>query len=164
MKVKSDHRSKFSNLSNWKEEAWNIRASKGFEPVTSAMAVRCSTNWAAKPHIRGSVFLLNSYLPVQWNDVKYIWTQQINLAMRLEHHTGIAEVTGSNPVGALIFSGFFLPIAQIGKFTAMITHSLLSSTTAVQIWISYIFHNGTNAWQLVTSTRHYHLNSVSTKV
>ena len=22
MKVKSDHRSKFSNLSNWKEEAW----------------------------------------------------------------------------------------------------------------------------------------------
>ena len=24
MKVKSDHRSKFSNLSNWKEEAWKI--------------------------------------------------------------------------------------------------------------------------------------------
>ena len=49
MKVKSDHRSKFSNLSNWKEEAWNeknqgfnkeeawkkIKASTGFEPVTS---------------------------------------------------------------------------------------------------------------------------------
>ena len=29
----------------------------------------------------------------------------------LEHHTGIAEVTGSNPVEALIFSGFFFPIA-----------------------------------------------------
>ena len=38
----------------------------------------------------------------------------------VEHRTGIAEVTGSNPVEALIFSGFFFPIAQIGKLTAMI--------------------------------------------
>ena len=44
MKVKCDHRSKFSNLSNWKEEAWKkIRASTGFEPMTSAIPVRCST-------------------------------------------------------------------------------------------------------------------------
>ena len=36
MKVKSDHCSKVSNLSNWKEEAWkNIRGATGFEPVTS---------------------------------------------------------------------------------------------------------------------------------
>ena len=28
MKVKSDHRSKFSNLSNWKEEAW--KKNQGF--------------------------------------------------------------------------------------------------------------------------------------
>ena len=27
----------------------------------------------------------------------------------------------ANPVEAIIFSGFFLPIASIGKFTAMIT-------------------------------------------
>ena len=46
VKVKDDHRSKFSNLSNWKEEAGKkkIRASTGFEPVTSAIPVRCSTN------------------------------------------------------------------------------------------------------------------------
>ena len=43
------------------------------------------------------------------------------IAQLVEHRTGIAEVTGSNPVEALIFSGFFFPIAQIGKFTAMIT-------------------------------------------
>ena len=74
MKVKSDHRSKFSNLSNWKEEAWKkIRASTGFELVTSAIPVRCSTNWAMKPHIGSEVNLLSSYLPVQWNDVKFIW-------------------------------------------------------------------------------------------
>ena len=35
--------------------------------------MRCSTNWAMKPHIRSEVNLLTSYLPVQWNDVKFIW-------------------------------------------------------------------------------------------
>ena len=29
MKVKSDHRSQFSNLSNWKEEAWKIQDFNG---------------------------------------------------------------------------------------------------------------------------------------
>ena len=43
------------------------------------------------------------------------------IAQLVEHRTGIAEVTGSNPIEALTFSGVFFPIAQIGKFTAMIT-------------------------------------------
>ena len=43
------------------------------------------------------------------------------IAQLVEHRTGIAEVMGSNPVEALIFSGFFFPVALIGKFTAMIT-------------------------------------------
>ena len=42
------------------------------------------------------------------------WTLQRTMcgfiAQLVEHRTGIAEVTGSNPVEALIFSGFF-PIA-----------------------------------------------------
>ena len=42
------------------------------------------------------------------------------IARLVEHRTGIAEVTGSNPVETLIFSGFFFPIASIGKFTAMV--------------------------------------------
>ena len=33
------------------------------------------------------------------------------IAQLVEHRTGMAEVTGSNPVEALIFSGFFVPIA-----------------------------------------------------
>ena len=67
MKVKNDHRSEFSNLSNWKEEAWKkkIRASTGFEPVTFAIPVRRSTNWAMKPHIGSEVNLLSSYLPAR---------------------------------------------------------------------------------------------------
>ena len=43
------------------------------------------------------------------------------IAQLVEHRTVIAEVTGSNPVEVLFFSGFFFPIAQIGKLTAMIT-------------------------------------------
>ena len=35
------------------------------------------------------------------------------IAQLTEHRTGIAEVTGSNSVEALIFSGFFFPIAEI---------------------------------------------------
>jgi len=43
--VNNDYRSKFSNLSNGKEEALKkIRAAMGFEPVTSAIPVQCSTN------------------------------------------------------------------------------------------------------------------------
>ena len=34
-------------------------------------------------------------------------------AQLVEHRTGIAEVTGSNPVEALIFSGFFFPIEKM---------------------------------------------------
>ena len=33
------------------------------------------------------------------------------IAQLVEHRTGIAEVTGSNPVEALFFSGFFFPKA-----------------------------------------------------
>ena len=34
------------------------------------------------------------------------------IAQLVEHRTGIAEVTGSNPVEALVFfSGFFFPVA-----------------------------------------------------
>ena len=33
------------------------------------------------------------------------------IAQLVEHRTGIPEVTGLNPVEALIFPGFFFPIA-----------------------------------------------------
>ena len=61
MKVESDHRSKFSNLSNWKEEAEKIRTSTGFEPMTAA-------NTGAMLYqlsIGSEVNLLSSYFPVQ---------------------------------------------------------------------------------------------------
>ena len=52
MKVKNDHRSKFSNLSNWKEEAWKNQGFNGIRTRdlrdTSAMLYQLSheaTHW-----------------------------------------------------------------------------------------------------------------------
>ena len=54
------------------------------------------------------------------------------IAQLVEHCTGIAEVTGLNPVEALIF--FRLPLShRLNQKTNCDDHSSLSSTTAVQI-------------------------------
>ena len=58
MKVKSDHHRKFSNFKQLEGRSLkNIRASTGFKPVTSAIPVRCSTNWAVKPWCFSGFFL-----------------------------------------------------------------------------------------------------------
>ena len=74
------------------------------------------------------------------------------IAQLVEHRTSIAEVTGSNPVEALIFSGFSFPIAQIGKITAMITlHFVYNRSTNMNYFI-YTSHQlwfivPINAWK-----------------
>ena len=98
----------------------NIRASTGFEPVTSAIPVRCSTNWAMKPHIGYEINLLSSYLPVRnemrWYEVIHIWS--------------------------VIWFLYELLSDCLNWKIYCDDHSSLSSTTAVnQIWItSYIHH------------------------
>ena len=73
LKVKNDHHRKFSQFKQLERRSLEkkIRASTGFEPVTSALPVRCSTNWAMKPHIESKVNLLSSYLlwGVKWCEV-----------------------------------------------------------------------------------------------
>ena len=62
------------------------------------------------------------------------------IAQLVEHRTGIAEVTGSNPVEALLFFRLLLSNCLSWKIYCDDLSSL-SSTTAVQIWIiSYILH------------------------
>ena len=64
------------------------------------------------------------------------------IAQLVEHRTGIAEVTGSNPVEALIFFRLLLSNCLNWKIYCN-DHSSLSSTTAVHIWIiSYTHHKG----------------------
>ena len=50
--------------------------------------VRCSTNWAMKPHIGSEVNLLSSYLPVQWNKLTSLPMCGF-IAQLVEHRTGI---------------------------------------------------------------------------
>ena len=63
------------------------------------------------------------------------------IAQLVEHRTGIVEVTGSNPVEALIFSGFFFPFVQVGKFTAM---NILHFVSALLGPISMAYPSGRN--------------------
>ena len=58
------------------------------------------------------------------------------IAQLVEHRTGIAEVTGSNPVEALIF--FRLLLSSCLNWKIHCDHSSLSSITAVQIY--ELFH------------------------
>ena len=84
--MKSDHRSKFFNLGSWKEEAckisWLQRVSNPWPP---RYQVRCSTNWDVKPHVRSKL-----YLPVQWNDMKYIWNSHMYCGCRWKWRVIIA--------------------------------------------------------------------------
>ena len=73
MKMKNDHRIKFSNLINWKEEAWKNQDFNGIRTrdlreIGAISGVPCFINWAMKPHIGSEVNLLSSYLPwgVKW--------------------------------------------------------------------------------------------------
>ena len=65
------------------------------------------------------------------------------IAQLVEQRTGNAEVTGSNPVEALIFFRLLLSNCLNWKIYCD-DHFSLSSTTAVQIWIiSYTSHHFT---------------------
>ena len=122
--VKSDHRSKFSNLSNWKEEAWKYQGFNGIRTRdlgdTSAMLDHVSCE--ATHSERGQ--LLSLYLPLQWNDVKCLWNSYYIAVVDESEEwssqcvasqlswSSIApvsriEVTGSNPFEALIFFRLF---------------------------------------------------------
>ena len=71
MKVKSDHRSKFSNLSNWKEEAWKNQVFNGIRTLdlrdTGAMVYQLSyeaTRWE-----RGQFIGFMTSRTVKWCEV-----------------------------------------------------------------------------------------------
>ncbi len=85
MKVKSDHRSKFSNLSNWKEEAWK---NQGFNRIrtrdlrdTGAMLYQLSyeaTHWE-----RGQFIEFISSLKLEnllrWSFFTFIYNRSTNM-------------------------------------------------------------------------------------
>ena len=127
MKVKNDHHSKFSNLSNWKEEAWK---KSGLQRDSNPWPPR----WSPDFFFQASSFqLLKLENLLRWSFFTFIYNRssimnyfiytshhftphgryELNkltslpmcgfIAQLVEQRTGNAEVTGSNPVEALIF-------------------------------------------------------------
>ena len=122
LKVKCDHRSKFSNLSNWKEEAWKKsglqRDSNPWPPRYRCDALPTEL-WSHTLGAR-SIYWVHFFpcSEIMWNIYEMIhictavWNELNKLtllpmcgfiAQLVEHRTGIAEVMGSNPVEGLIF-------------------------------------------------------------
>ena len=140
--VKSDHRSKFSNLSNWKEEArkksglqrdsnpWPLRyrcdalPTELWSHTLGARSILLSNclNWKIYCDDHSSLHLLPQYkyelFHIYFTSLHCTGKYELNkltslpmcgfIAQLVEHRTGIAEVTGSNPVEALIFFGLLL--------------------------------------------------------
>ena len=120
MKAKNDHRSKLV------EHCTSIRVCQGFEsrwsPDFFRVLLSNCLNWkfTAMIILRFHQFkyeLFHIYFTLFHSSRRYELNRLTSLTMcgfiaqLVEHRTGIAEVTGSHPVRALIFSGFFFPIA-----------------------------------------------------
>ena len=85
MKVKSDHRSKFSNLSNWKEEAW--KKNQGVNGIrtrdlrdTGAMLYQLSyeaTHWERGQYTSFQLLKLENLL--RWSLFTFIYNRSTNM-------------------------------------------------------------------------------------
>ena len=147
MKVENDHRSKFSNLRNWKEKAWKKKS--GLQRDSNPWPPRCrcvalSTElWSHTLGAR-SIYWVHYISRTSGNFTphgRYELNKLTSLPMcgciaqLIEQRTGNAEVTGSNPVEALIFF-FRLFLSNFLNWKIYCDdHSPLSSTTAGQKWI-----------------------------
>ena len=82
MKVKSDHRSKVSNLSNWKEEAWKKSGlQRGSNPVEALIFFRLLSNCLNWKMYCDDHFSLTSTTAVQ------IWITSYILHIKEKSHT-----------------------------------------------------------------------------
>ena len=119
LKVKSDHRSKFSNLSNWNEEAWKKRS--------------------------GLQWDLNLWPPRYWCDAlpTELWSHTLGAKSIYWVHISSEEW---NDVKYMDWNNSYLNCGCRWKWRMIMTvklfsNSSLSSTTVVRIWIvSRILH------------------------
>ena len=120
MKVKSDHRSKFSHLSNWKEESWKItRLQRDLNPWLPRY--RCDARptelWSHTSWVMLICWVhIFACSEMMWNKYEIHMVLQLLMKVKSDHRSKfsnlsdwkkeawkIEEVTGSNPVEALIF-------------------------------------------------------------
>ena len=81
MKVKNDHRSKFSNLSNWKEEAWKNQALLGIRirDLRDTGAMLYQLSYEATHRERGQfISPLRSEMMWTMYGIIQIWTEGVD--------------------------------------------------------------------------------------
>ena len=89
----------------------NIKASMGFEPVTSATPVRCTTNWAVRlswSSICVVVYSTNWAVKLSKSSICVVVWLRSSVGRASHRYRGVQD---SNPVEPWYFSGFFLPNA-----------------------------------------------------
>ena len=128
--MKNDHRSKFSNLSNWKEEAWKNQGFNGVRTrdLREYREYRCDA------------------LPTE------LWSHTL-----VEHRTGIRGGHGFEPRWSLDFFTLLLSNCLNWKIYCD-DRSSLWSTTAVQIY--ELFHIYFTSEEFLSPTSHFVFNSL----
>ena len=150
MKEKNDHRSKFSNLNNWKEEAWKKKSGlqRDSNPWPPRIPVRCSTNWAMKPHMRSfwgtttvQIYELFHVYFTSFHSSREIWINKLTslpicgfIAQLVEHCTGIRGGHG--------FEYHWSPdFFQASSFQLLKLENLLRWSS-----FSFIYYRRSNIW------------------
>ena len=125
----NDHRSYIRNLCNCKESLKKFQAWTGFEPMTSAIPVQCSTIYYVFCLI--STHHLSGYITNSHNEQLPVGL----IAQLVDHCTGIGEVMGSNPVQAWIFfrPSFRNCLSCVYNFD---DHPLIHFLLSVAAWIN----------------------------
>ena len=94
--MKNDHRSKFSNLSNWKEEAWKNQGFNGTRTRdlrdTGAMLYQLSyeaTHWE-----RGQ-FIESQFIESRWSPdfFRLLLSNRLNLKIYYDDHSSLSSTT-----------------------------------------------------------------------
>ena len=149
MKVKNDRRSKFSNSSNWREEAWKkIRPFRLLHSNCLNWKIYCDDHSSLSSTTAVQIWIISytshHFTPHGRYELNKLTSLPMCgfIAQLVEQRTSNAEVTGSNPVEALTFFFRLLLSNCLNWKIYCGDHSSLSSTTAVQKWIiSYILHD-----------------------
>ena len=100
MKVKSDHCSKFPNLSNWREEAW--------------YNAQCFANWAMKPLIGRTPIQCVAEKRKQLTEELSLLTLQINLTQWPTYDLKQARFSATIPCNAIKMNNtYFFCFAEL---------------------------------------------------
>ena len=107
--------------------------------------VRCSTNWAMKPYLSYTHHVTLHITGIDWTRIWPAWPTRLHtLAQFIEPRTGVAEVMGSNPVGASeFFLGFICNCLSYFTTAKISFTSILYPQFTHMIFIMYTSHQYT---------------------